>query len=61
LDTKRAGQGSAARKRAASQTRNGAAASNNGSDDRQIPAADLEQLLAALEAARDGDFRVRLR
>ena len=42
------------RKRAAAEA-NGA----NGAD-REIGRAELEQLLAALEAARDGDFRVRL-
>src|SRR5437762_9883150 len=47
------------RTRARSSTRNGAKAEKNGAD-REITRAELEQLLAALEAARDGEFQVRL-
>jgi HAMP domain-containing protein len=54
------GKAARPRKRAGSQARNGAAASKNGAGNGQIPQADLKQLLGALEAARDGDFRVRL-
>src|SRR3954468_16800481 len=40
-------------------SRNGVSAASNGADE-QLSRAELERLLAALEAARDGDFRVRL-
>ena len=46
------------RKRA-SQARNGASATENGSDG-QVLESELVELLAALEAARDGDFQLRL-
>src|SRR4051794_19008105 len=39
-------------------SRNGVSAGNGA--DEQLSRAELERLLAALEAARDGDFRVRL-
>src|SRR4051812_45402598 len=40
-------------------SRNGVSATGTGADE-QVSRAELERLLAALEAARDGDFRVRL-
>ena len=48
------------RKRA-TQTRNGATAAQNGAvGDAQIPESDLAELLAGLNAARDGNFHLRL-
>src|SRR5436190_22728253 len=50
----------AARKRA-DESANGARRSSTGADgDLDVSREDLEQLLAALQAARDGDFQLRL-
>ena len=53
-------KGTAPRKRA-DESANGARRSSNGADgDLDVSREDLEQLLAALQAARDGDFQLRL-
>jgi hypothetical protein len=49
----------AGRARRQARSRNGASAEQNGGEPAYAPA-ELERLLGALEAARDGDFRVRL-